>query len=60
MLQLLYKRLDQLSDKMSDSDESFDILRDIKSYSFEPVAEKVTDRINCEQFATASNTGNTG
>ena len=27
---------------MSDSDESFDILRNIKSYSFEPRVKKVT------------------
>ena len=32
--QLVYKRSDQLTDKMSDSEESFDILRDIKPYNF--------------------------
>ena len=52
--QLVYKRLDKLTDKMSDSDESFDILRDIKPYSFEPLAKKVTDSINCEELAAAS------
>ena len=31
--QLAYKHSDQLTDKMSDSDESFDIFRDIKPYS---------------------------
>jgi len=41
--QLVYKRLDQLADKMSDSDKSFDILRDIKPDSFQPLAKKVTD-----------------
>jgi len=30
--QLVYDRLDQLADKMSDSDEWFDIFRDIKLY----------------------------
>ena len=50
--QLVYKRSDQLTDKMSDSDESFDILRDI--YSFEPLVEKVTESINCEELAAAS------
>ena len=49
----VYKRLDQLTDKMSDSDKSFDILRDIKPYSFEPLAKKVTDNINCEVLAAA-------
>jgi len=39
---------------MSDSDESFDILRDMKSYSFEPLAKKVTDSINCEELSVAS------
>jgi len=39
---------------MSDSDESFDILRDIKPYNFEPLAKKVTDSINCEELAAAS------
>jgi hypothetical protein len=39
---------------MSDSDESFDIFRDIKSYSFESLAKKVTDSINCEELAAAS------
>jgi len=54
--QLVYKRSDQLTDKMSDSDESFDILRVIKPHSFEPLAKKVTftDSINCEELATAS------
>ena len=52
--QLVYKRSDQLTDKMSDSDESFDILRDFKVYNFEPLAKKVTDSINCEELAAAS------
>jgi len=51
--QLVYKCLDQFTDKMSDSEESFDILRDIKPYSFEPLAKKVTDSINCEELAAA-------
>ena len=38
--QLVYKRLDQLTDKMSDSDESFYILRDIKPYNFEPLVKR--------------------
>jgi len=38
--QLVYKCSDQLTDKMSDSDGSFDILRDIKPYSFEPHAKR--------------------
>jgi len=45
---------DQLTDKMSDSDESFDIFRDIKPYNFEPVSKKITDSINCEELAAAS------
>ena len=52
--QLVYKCLDQLTDKMSDSNESFDVLRGIKPYSFEPLAKKVTGSINCEELATAS------
>jgi len=39
---------------MSDSDKSVDILRDIKPYSFEPLAIKVTDGINCKELAAAS------
>ncbi|KAK2140509.1 hypothetical protein LSH36_1333g00018 [Paralvinella palmiformis] len=31
---------------MPDSDKSFDLLRDIKPYGFEPPAKKVTDSIN--------------
>ena len=54
MPQLVYKRSDQLTDKMSDSDESFDIFKDIKRYSFEPLAKKVTDNINCEELAAAN------
>ena len=50
----VYNRLDQLTDKMSDSDERFDIFRDIKPYSFESLAKKVTDSINCEELAAAS------
>jgi len=44
----------QLTDKTSYSDETFDILRDINPYSFEPLAKKVTDSINCEKLAAAS------
>ena len=56
MPQLIYKRFDQvtLTDKVSDSDESFDILRDIKPYSIEPLVKEVTDSINCEDLAAAS------
>ena len=50
----VYKRPDQLTDKMSDSDESSDILWDIKLYSFEPLAKKVTVSINCEELAAAN------
>jgi len=39
---------------MSEYHDSFDILRDIKSYSFEPLAKKVTDYINCDELAAAS------
>ena len=39
---------------MSDSDERFDIIRDIEPYSFEPFARKVTDSINCEELAATS------
>jgi len=52
--QLVYKRLDPLIDKLSDSDESFDILRDIKPYRFEALAKRVTDSINCEELAATS------
>jgi len=52
--QLVYKRSDQLIDKMADSDESFDNLRDIKPYNFEPLAKKPTDNINCEELAAAT------
>ena len=38
---------------MSGSDESFDILRDIKPYSFEPLVKKVTDSINSNELAAA-------
>jgi len=36
------------------TDESFDILRDIKPYSFEPLAKRVTDSIICKELAAAS------
>ena len=39
---------------MSDSDERFYILRDIRPYSFEQLAKRVTDSINCEELAVAS------
>jgi len=39
---------------MSDSNKSFNILRDIKPYNFEPLAKKVTDSIKCEELAAAS------
>jgi len=48
--QLVYKHSDQLSD----SDKSFDILRDIKPYSFEPLVQKVTDSINCKELTGVS------
>jgi len=44
----------QLVYRMSDSDESFEILRDIKPYNFEPLAKKVTESINCDELAAAS------
>ena len=50
----VYKRLDQLTDKMSDSDESFDIFKDIKPYNFEPLVKKLTDSINCEELVATS------
>ena len=50
----VYKRLDLLTDKMSDSDECFDILKDIKSHKLEPLAKRVTDSINCEELTAAS------
>ena len=39
---------------MSDSDERFDIFRDVNPYNFESLAKKVTDSINCEELAAAS------
>jgi len=39
---------------MSNSDERFDILRDIKPYNFEPLTDKVTDNISCEELAAVS------
>ena len=39
---------------MSDSDESFDLLRDIKPYNFERPSKKVTDSINCAELAATS------
>ena len=39
---------------MSDSDETFDILVDIKPMNFEPLAKKVTDIINYEELAATS------
>jgi len=39
---------------MSDSDDSFDLLMDIKAYSFESLAKRVTDEINYEELAAAS------
>jgi len=50
----VYKRLDQLTDKLSDSDKGFDLLGDIKPYRFEPLAKKVTDSINREELDTGS------
>jgi len=52
--QLVYKHSDQFTDKMSDSDEGFDILRDINPYNFKPLVKKVTDSINYEAFAAAT------
>jgi len=39
---------------MSDSDECFDLHRDIKPYNFEPLAKKVTESINCEEITAVS------
>ena len=39
---------------MSDSDESFDILRDIKPYNFEQLAKRVIYSINCDELAATS------
>jgi len=39
---------------MSDSHKGFDLLMDIKPYSFEPLANKVTDSINCEELTVVS------
>jgi len=39
---------------MSDSNEGFDILMDIKPYSYEPLMKRVTDSNNCEELAAAS------
>jgi len=39
---------------MSQSDEGFDILWDIKPYRFDPLAKKVNDSINCEELAAKS------
>jgi len=39
---------------MSDSDESFDILRDIQPYSFEPLVKKFTDSVNCAELSRAA------
>jgi len=38
---------------MSDSYERFDILRDIKPYSFEPLLIKFTVMFNCNELAAA-------
>jgi len=54
MPQLVYEHSDQLTDKMSDSHKSFDILRNIKPYSLESLVKKVTDSITCEELAAAS------
>jgi len=54
VLKLVYKRSDQLTDKMLDSDDIFYILTDIKSYIFERQMKKVIDSINCEALAAAS------
>ena len=35
-----YKCLDQPTHKMSDSDENMDISKDIKTYTFEPLAKR--------------------
>ena len=51
---LVCKHSDQLTDKMSDSNECFDILRDIKPYSFEQLVKRVTNSIKCEELATAN------
>ena len=51
--QLVYKRSDQFTDKMSNSDKGFDIFKDTKPYNFEPLAKRVTDSSNCEELAAA-------
>jgi len=51
---LVYKRSDQLTDTILDSNESFDILRDIKPYCLKPLAKKVTGSNKCEELAAAS------
>ena len=43
-----------MTDKLSDSDESIGIVRHIKPISFEPLAKKLTDSINCEELAVGS------
>jgi len=49
------KHPDQLADKMSDSDDCFDLLRDISSpTTLNYTRKKVTDSINCEELAAAS------
>jgi len=54
MLQLVYKPSDRLTDNMSDSGESFAILRDNNPYSFEPLAKTFADSMNCEELTAAS------
>jgi len=50
----VYMRIDRLTYKMSDSDERFEIVRDIKPYNFEPFAKKVRDSIICEEVVASS------
>jgi len=52
--QLLYKRSDELTDRVSDSDKSFHIFMDIKPYSFESPAKQAKGSIHCEELAAAS------
>jgi len=52
--QFVYKRPDQLRDKMSDPSKGLTFSGDIKPYSFEPLAKKVTERINCDELPASS------
>jgi len=49
----VHKCFDQLTDKMSDSDESFDT-HWYQAIQLWTIREKVKDSINCEELAAAS------